>query len=152
MDEQSTKHNKSMPFITIWSQPAGKPTKNYTKLCKTKPILKSCQCPQTLLQKILTKDFAAFCNQKTKPIQSQFTKRQKMNITSVKTKDYENERPRKAKKTNPIKAKKLVQLAVLCSSCSRSVAAVVADIVYIGANEFTEILLHHAQQKPRFWG
>jgi len=48
-----------------------KPTKNYTKLCKTKPILKSYQCPQTLLQKQLTKIFAIFVNQKTKPIQSQ---------------------------------------------------------------------------------
>jgi len=75
---------------------------NHTFLCKTKPILKSYQCPQTLSQKELTKISATFGNQKTKPIQSQFIKRQKMNATSVLRKDYENERPCKAKKTKPI--------------------------------------------------
>jgi len=72
-------------------------------LCKTKPILKSHQCPQTLLQKQLMENFAPSANQKTKPIQSQFPKRQKMNISSVLTKDYKNEHPWKPKKTNPIK-------------------------------------------------
>ena len=52
-------------------------------------------------------DFYCFWQPKnkanSKPIQSQFPKRQKMNASSVYTKDYENEHPWKAKKTNPIK-------------------------------------------------
>jgi len=92
MVKKSSKHNKSMPFITIWSQPAGKPTKNYTKLCKTKPISKSCQCPQTLFQEQLTKIFASLATQKTKPIQSQtkpISKTTKINANCLLQRDYE---------------------------------------------------------------
>ena len=65
---------------------------NHTFLCKTKPISKSRQCPQNLLQKQLTKIFATFCNQKTKPIQSQtkpISKMTKINATYFTQRDYE---------------------------------------------------------------
>jgi len=72
---------------------------NHTFLCKTKPILKSYQCPQTLLYKQLTKNSALFGNQKTKPIQSQtkpilsagggFHLEAKMNATCLSQRDYE---------------------------------------------------------------
>jgi len=65
---------------------------NHTFLCKTKPILKSCQSPQSLLKKQLTKIFALSGTQKTKPIQSQtkpISKMTKINANSVLTKDYE---------------------------------------------------------------
>jgi hypothetical protein len=65
---------------------------NHTFLCKTKPILKSYQFTQSLLQEQLTKNFAPFGNQKTKPKQSQtkpISKIEKMNANSVLPKDYE---------------------------------------------------------------
>src|SRR4030042_5720815 len=92
MSIQLIKYNKPMPFITIWSQPAGKPTKNYTKICKTNPILKSRQSPQTLLCKQLTKIFAAFSNPKTNPKRTQtkpISKTAKINVNCLSQKDYE---------------------------------------------------------------
>jgi hypothetical protein len=86
------------------------PLQNHTFLCKTKPISEKAKLTQPLFNKQLTKIFVLFCTQKTKPIQSQtkpiqsqFTKCQKMNINSVKTKDYENELTGDVKKTKPIK-------------------------------------------------
>jgi len=61
-------------------------------LCKTKPILKSYQCPQPLLHKQLTKNSALFGNRKTKPIQSQtkpISKNAKMNANYFVQRDYE---------------------------------------------------------------
>ncbi len=58
------------------------------------------------LQRIMKKN-AAKGYEKTNPIQTQFPKSQKMNVTSILTKDYENEtafRLRQNKpNTNPIK-------------------------------------------------
>jgi len=60
-------------------------------LCKTKPISKSRQRPQTLLHKQLTKKFAPPVTQKTKPIQSQtkpISKSAKMNANCLSQRDY----------------------------------------------------------------
>jgi len=96
MVKQSTKHNKTQGFFNNWGLPllynCRKYSTNHTFLCKTKPISKSCQFTQTLLYKQLTKNFATFCNQKTKPIQSQtkpISKMTKINANSVLTRDYE---------------------------------------------------------------
>ena len=65
---------------------------NHTFLCKTKPILKSYQCPQTLYRKQLAEIFTTFCNRKTKPIQSQtkpISKMTKINANPFKKTTYE---------------------------------------------------------------
>jgi len=92
MGKQSTKHNKARPFLIIWARPGRKPTKNYTKLCKTKPISEKAKLTQTLLQKHLTKIFAIFSHQKTKPIQSQtkpISKMTKINAKCFMQRGYE---------------------------------------------------------------
>ena len=68
------------------------PLQNHTFLCKTKPISKSCQCPQTLLRKQLTKIFTSSATRKTKPIQSQtkpISKMTKINAKCLLQRDYE---------------------------------------------------------------
>jgi len=114
MGIQSTKHNKARPFLIIWAWPARKPTKNYTKLCKTKPILKTCQCPQALLYKQLTKISVTFGNQKTKPIQSQtkpISKMTKINANCLSQRDYEQKMAffRKKNKANYQKSQVISQ-------------------------------------------
>jgi len=74
---------------------------NHTFLCKTKPIFKKPKFTQTLLQKHLTKIFATFGNEKTKPIQSQtkpICKMPKMDANYLKQRDYEKNACWKPKK------------------------------------------------------
>jgi len=69
-----------------------KPTKNYTKLCKTKPISEKPKLTQMLFRKQLTKISTTFCHQKTKPIQSQtkpISKMTKINATCFIQRNYE---------------------------------------------------------------
>ena len=89
-----------------------KPTKNYTKLCKTKPILKNCRFTQTLLQKQLMEIFATFCTRKTKPIQSQtkpISKMTKINANCLSQRDYKQKltffRQKNKANSNPIPSK-----------------------------------------------
>ena len=96
-------------FFVVNAQSAHKPTKNYTKLCKTKPISEKAKFTQTLSQKQLTKIFALFGNQKTKPKQSQtkpISKTAKTNATCLSQRDYEKIlaffRQKNKAKTNPI--------------------------------------------------
>jgi len=80
---------------------------NHTFLCKTKPILKSCQCPQTILHTQLTEIFATFGNQKTKPIQSQtkpISKMPKMNTNCFIQRNYE-QKPVFGRKKNKANSK-----------------------------------------------
>jgi len=86
-----------------------KPTKNYTKLCKTNPNSKMPKLTHTLFYKGLMKIFAPFGYQKTNPKRTQTkpnSERAKMNASSVLTRYYENKlvfRPQKNEaKTNPI--------------------------------------------------
>jgi len=81
-------------------------------LCKTNPNSKMPKLTHTLFYKGLMRIFAPFGHQKTNPKRTQTkpnSERPKMNITSVKTRDYENklvfEHQKNEAKTKPILAK-----------------------------------------------
>jgi len=105
------------PWDVLYTIPSGlyncqESSTNQPFLCKTNPISEKPKLTHTLFYKGLMKIFAYSATQKTNPKQSQtkpISKNAKMNITSVKTRNYENKSLWKAKKnkakSNPIFAK-----------------------------------------------